>query len=37
MAGLHIRIQSIGETPRSFRLVSDAVFWERTRDAFRDR
>ena len=28
MAGLHIRIQSIDETPRPFRLVSDAAFWE---------
>ena len=36
MAGLHIRIQSIGETPRPFRLVSDAAFWEGMRDAFRD-
>ena len=36
MTGLHIRIQSIGETPRPFRLESDAAWWDATRASFGD-
>ena len=34
MSGLRIRIQSIDETPRPFRLESDAAWWDAMRDAF---
>lgn len=37
MTGLKIRIQSIDETPRPFRLESDAAWWESMRAAFGDR
>jgi len=34
VSGLRIRIQSIDETPRPFRLESDAAWWDAMRDAF---
>lgn len=37
MTGLQIRIQGIGETPRPFRLESDAAWWEGMRAIFHDR
>jgi uncharacterized protein len=37
VAGLVIRIDSIEETPRPFRLESDAAWWERVRAEFGDR
>ena len=37
MTGLQIRIQKIDETPRPFRLESDAAWWEGMRAAFGDR
>jgi uncharacterized protein len=37
MSGLVIRIESIEETPRSFRLESDAAWWEHVREEFGDR
>ncbi len=37
MTGLQIRIQSIDETPRPFRLESDAAWWDSMREAFGDR
>jgi len=37
MTGLHIRIHGIDETPRPFRLESDAAWWEAMRAAFNDR
>ena len=37
MTGLHIRIHSIDETPRPFRLEADAAWWDAMRAAFNDR
>jgi len=37
VSGLHIRVHGIEETPRSFRLESDAGWWDSMRAEFRDR